>query len=143
MIPTIESYNLKEQKWENEGNLLHYRLKPITIALDTKIYIMSGLSSSYKHSKGQSVDTIEVYDTKAKKSSMLDFRFHFPLESILGVFLVGRNDFIIFSDEKKQVVATMLVVNDDNELYQEARLELFNYTEDQDYIKDELTVNRH
>lgn len=41
------------------------------------------------------------------------------------------------------MVATMLVVNDDNELYQEARLELFNYTEDQDYIKDELTVNRH
>ena len=77
MIGTIESYNLKDQKWEVEGELQNFRLTPLIIALDTRLYILAGLSSNYRHTRGSTLDTVEVFDTKKKQSFLLEYKFPF------------------------------------------------------------------
>ena len=138
MVTIIESYNLKTQKWQVEGELINTRINPIVIAIDTKLFIMGGNSSNFKSVRGSPLDTVEIFDTKAKICQVLDFRFPFNVSNVMNIFPIGRSHFIIFADHDKSVSSTLFTIIDDRELSIEAKLQLFNYKDDLDVVNWEM-----
>ena len=60
----------------------------------------------------------------------------------MGLFNISKSDIIIFSDVNKQVCSTLYTMNEeDQELYQEAKLELFNYKDEQEKLQFEIEMN--
>lgn len=80
-LAKIDRYSIKENKWENIGELFSPRSSNVAVTIEGKVYLVGGWDSTPKFENdydGTFLETVEVFDLKNEKIALADYKMPSP-----------------------------------------------------------------